>query len=80
MKMLRFLVDAIFQRDYPVGQGVRILIALFMLLGDLLVDVVSVSLNLRVRYRSAVGLIACGAMARKGCLGCDRAIPKSHGA
>jgi ABC-type dipeptide/oligopeptide/nickel transport system permease component len=68
MKMIRFLVDAIFQRDYPVVQDVRMLIALFFLLGHLFVDVAFVSLNLRVRYRSAVGLIACGAMARKGCL------------
>ena len=66
--MVRFLVDAIFQRDYPVGQDVHSLIALFLLLGHLLVDVAYVSLQLHVRYQSMVGLIACGAVVRKGCL------------
>jgi ABC-type dipeptide/oligopeptide/nickel transport system permease component len=39
MKMVRFPVDAIFQRDYPVGHDVRILMALVILLGSLRVDV-----------------------------------------
>ena len=68
MQMVRFLVDAIFQRDYPVGQDIHVLIALVILLGHLLVDVAYVSLQLRVRYQSIVGLIACGAVVRKGCL------------
>ena len=68
MQMVRFLVDAIFQRDYPVGQDVHMLIALFILLGNLLVDVAYVSLNLHVRYQSVVGLMERGATARKGCL------------
>ena len=68
MKMARFLVDAISQRDYSVVQDVHILIALCILLGNLLVDVVHVSLNLHVRYQSVVGLMARGAIARKGCL------------
>jgi hypothetical protein len=68
IEMVRFLVDAIFQRDYPVGQDVHSLIALFLLLGHLLVDVAYVSLQLHVRYQSMVGLIACGAVVRKGCL------------
>ena len=42
MKMARFLVDAISQRDYFVVQDVHILITLFILLGNLLVDVVYV--------------------------------------
>jgi ABC-type dipeptide/oligopeptide/nickel transport system permease component len=68
MQMVRFLVDAIFQRDYPVGQDMHMLIALFILLGNLLVDVAYVPLNLHVRYQSVVGLMERGAMARKGCL------------
>jgi ABC-type dipeptide/oligopeptide/nickel transport system permease component len=64
--MVRFLVDAIFQRDYPVMQDMHMLMALFILLGSLRVDVVYVSLNLHVRYQSVVGLIARGAIARKG--------------
>jgi|RhiMetdeSRZDD1v2_1073273.scaffolds.fasta_scaffold31670_4 hypothetical protein len=65
-KMVRFLVDAIFQRDYPVVLDVHMLMALVMLLGNLLVDVLYLSLNLHVRYQSAVGLMARGAIARKG--------------
>jgi ABC-type dipeptide/oligopeptide/nickel transport system permease component len=68
MKMVRFLIDAIFQRDYPVVQDVYMLSTLSMLLGHLLVDVAYVSLNLHVRYQSVVGLMARGAIARKGCL------------
>jgi hypothetical protein len=55
MQMVRFLVDAIFQRDYPVGQAVHSLIALFLLLGHLLVDVAYVSLQLHVRYQRLSG-------------------------
>src|SRR5262249_55825972 len=68
MKMVRFLVDAIFQRVYPVVRDVPMLIALVILLGNLLVDVAYVSLHLYDRYQSVVGLIARGAMARKSCL------------
>ena len=67
-EMVRFLVDAIFQRDYPVVQDIYVLIALVILLGHLLVDVAYVSLQLHVRYQSSVGLIACGAVVKKGCL------------
>jgi ABC-type dipeptide/oligopeptide/nickel transport system permease component len=66
MPMVRFLVDAIFQRDYPVGQDVHMLIALVILLGHLLVNVAYVPLNLHVRYQSVVGLMARGAITRKG--------------
>jgi len=41
---------------------------LVILLGHLLVDVAYVSLNLHVWCQSIVGLIACGAVVRKGCL------------
>jgi ABC-type dipeptide/oligopeptide/nickel transport system permease component len=64
MKMVRFLVDAIFQRVYPVVQDVHILIALVILLRYLLMDAAYVSLNLHGRYQSVVGLIARGAIAR----------------
>jgi len=44
------------------------LIALFILLGNMLADVAYVSLNLHVRYQSVVGLMEPVAMAGKGCL------------
>jgi hypothetical protein len=49
-------------------QDIHVLIALVIRLGHLLVDVAYVSLHLHVRYQSTVGLIACGAAVRKGCL------------
>ena len=66
--MVRFLVDAIFQRDYPVVQHRHMLIAWCILLGNLLVTVVYVSLKRHVRYQSVVGIIARAAIARKDCL------------
>jgi ABC-type dipeptide/oligopeptide/nickel transport system permease component len=66
--MVRFLVDALFQRDYPVVQYIDMLIAWCMLLGNLLVAVVSISLHRHVRYQFAVGLIAHAAIAWKGFL------------
>jgi hypothetical protein len=66
MRTVRFLVDAIFQRDYPVVQDAHRLIALSILLGNLLVDVTYVSLNLHFWYQSVIGLMARGAIARKG--------------
>ena len=66
--MVRFLVDAIFQRDYPVVQHIHMLIAWCILLGNLLVTVVYISLKRHVRYQSVVGIIAPAAIARKDCL------------
>jgi ABC-type dipeptide/oligopeptide/nickel transport system permease component len=66
--MVRFLVDALFQRDYPVVQHIHMLIAWCMLLGNLLVTVVYVSLKRHVRYQSVVGIIAPAVIARKGFL------------
>ena len=66
--MVRFLVDALFQRDYPVVQPRHMLIAWCILLGNLLVTVVYVSLQRHVRYQSVAGIITRAAIARKGFL------------
>jgi hypothetical protein len=58
MKMVRFLVDAIFQRDYPVVHARHLLLAWCMLLRDLLVAVIYGSVHRDIRYPSVVGLIA----------------------
>jgi peptide/nickel transport system permease protein len=49
--MGRFLVDAIYQRDYPVVQGVNLLIASIIVLVNLLVDVTYAYLDPRIRYQ-----------------------------
>ena len=64
----RFLVDAISQRDYPVVQGVHLLIASIVLLINLLVDVTYASLDPRIWYQSVVCLTVRGAIAREGFL------------
>jgi peptide/nickel transport system permease protein len=46
----RLLVDAIFQRDFPIVQGVVLLLALNFLLVNLLVDVAYGWLDPRIRY------------------------------
>jgi ABC-type dipeptide/oligopeptide/nickel transport system permease component len=46
----RLLVDAIFQRDFPIVQGVVLLLALNFLLVNLLVDVAYAWLDPRIRY------------------------------
>jgi ABC-type dipeptide/oligopeptide/nickel transport system permease component len=66
--MVRFLVDALFQRDYPEVQLRHMLIAWCILLGNLLVAVVYVSLKRHVRYQSVADIIARAAIARKGFL------------
>jgi peptide/nickel transport system permease protein len=48
--MGRFLVDAIYQRDYPVVQGVNLLIASIIVVINLLVDVTYAYLDPRIRY------------------------------
>ena len=68
MKMVRFLVDALFQRDYPGVQHRHMLIAWCMLLGNILVPIVYVSLKRHVRYQSVVDIITRAAIARKGFL------------
>jgi hypothetical protein len=65
IQMVCFLVDAIFQRDYPVVQDAHMLIAWCIPLQNLLVDIADVSLNLHARYQSIVGIMARGAIARK---------------
>jgi peptide/nickel transport system permease protein len=49
--MGRFLVDAIYQRDYPVVQGVNLLIASIIVCVNLLVDVTYAYLDPRIRYQ-----------------------------
>ena len=49
--MGQFLVDAIVQRDYPVIQGVNLLIVVIIVLTNLTVDLVYAVLDPRIRYR-----------------------------
>jgi len=49
--MGRLMVEATFQRDYPVISGVMFVIAVIVLLVNLLVDLTYSSLDPRVRYR-----------------------------
>jgi len=47
----RLVVDAVFARDYPLVQGVVLLIAVAFILSNLAVDVVYGWLDPRIRYR-----------------------------
>jgi peptide/nickel transport system permease protein len=49
--MGRFLLDAINQRDYPVVQGVNLLLATVIVLVNLLVDMTYAYLDPRIRYQ-----------------------------
>src|SRR5262245_8010845 len=49
--MGRFLIDAIFQRDYPVVQGVILLTSLITVVVNLLVDLTYARLDPRIRYQ-----------------------------
>ena len=46
----RLVVNAIFSRDYPLVQGVILLIAIGFVLSNLLVDIVYGWLDPRIRY------------------------------
>ena len=46
----RFLFDAITQRDYPVIQGVNLIVVSLIVLINLTVDVVYALLDPRIRY------------------------------
>jgi peptide/nickel transport system permease protein len=48
--MGQFLVDAIVQRDYPVIQGVNLVIVIIIVLTNLTVDLVYAALDPRIRY------------------------------
>jgi peptide/nickel transport system permease protein len=48
--MGQFLVDAIVQRDYPVIQGVNLVIVTLIVLTNLTVDLVYAMLDPRIRY------------------------------
>ncbi len=49
--MGRFFIDAIFQRDYPVVQGVVLLLAVVIVFVNLLVDMTYAYLDPRIRYQ-----------------------------
>lgn len=49
--MGRFLVDAIYQRDYPVVQGVNLLLASIVVFVNLIVDITYAYLDPRIRYQ-----------------------------
>jgi peptide/nickel transport system permease protein len=49
--MGRFLIDAIYQRDYPVVQGVNLLLATIIIFVNLLVDMTYAYLDPRIRYK-----------------------------
>jgi peptide/nickel transport system permease protein len=49
--MGRFLVDALFQRDYPAVQGVILLSASIIVCMNLLVDMTYAYLDPRIRYQ-----------------------------
>ena len=46
----RILVGAIFDRDYPIVQGVILLISVVFVLANLIVDVLYTFLDPRIRY------------------------------
>jgi ABC-type dipeptide/oligopeptide/nickel transport system permease component len=48
--MGQFLVDAIVQRDYPVIQGINLMIVLIIVASNLLVDLTYAFLDPRIRY------------------------------
>jgi peptide/nickel transport system permease protein len=48
--MSRFLFDAISQRDYPVIQGVNLVVVTMIVLVNLLVDALYAVLDPRIRY------------------------------
>jgi len=48
--MGRFLFDAILQRDYPVIQGINLLVVSIIVLLNLLVDLTYAVLDPRIRY------------------------------
>src|SRR5207245_8099383 len=50
--MGQFLVDAIVQRDYPVIQGINLLVVLIIVLTNLSVDLLYAVLDPRLRYHS----------------------------
>jgi ABC-type dipeptide/oligopeptide/nickel transport system permease component len=47
----RFLVDAVFHRDYPSVQAVVFVLALVVLVVNLVVDLLYAWLDPRIRYR-----------------------------
>jgi ABC-type dipeptide/oligopeptide/nickel transport system permease component len=49
--MGRFMLDAINQRDYPVVQGVNLLLASIVVFVNLLVDLTYAYLDPRIRYQ-----------------------------
>src|SRR5207247_7862558 len=52
----RLVVDAVFARDYPLVQGVVLLIAVGFILSNLLVDLLYGWIDPRIRYRLCCGI------------------------
>lgn len=52
----KFLVDAIYARDYPVIQGFVLIIALFFVLSNLAVDILYTYIDPRIRYDADKGM------------------------
>jgi len=48
--MGQFLVDSIIQRDYPVIQGINLLVVLIIVATNLLVDLTYAAIDPRIRY------------------------------
>ncbi len=48
--MGRFMVMSIFNRDFPVVQGIVLIMAIFVILGNLLADILYTYLDPRIRY------------------------------
>ena len=49
--MGRLMVNSIFKHDFPVVQGCVLLISVFMLISNLITDIVYAYLDPRIRYR-----------------------------
>jgi peptide/nickel transport system permease protein len=49
--MGKFLFDALLQRDYPVVQGVNLLLASIIVMMNLVTDLTYAVINPRIRYR-----------------------------
>jgi len=48
--MGRLIVRAIFQRDFPVVQGIVLIIAMIVMLANLLADIVYAYMDPRIKY------------------------------
>ena len=70
----RFLFDAILQRDYPVIQGINLLVVSIIVSMNLLVDLLYAVLDPRIRYPDGPGSRPAPPRARRAAWG-DRGSP-----